>query len=71
MVIEIWVPMGSDNGFLPGDTKPLPESVSASSVKSSDIHLRVFTQSSINKIGLNLLSNFHPNISGVIELMYF
>ena len=41
MATKIWVNIGSGNGFLPDDTKPLPD---WSSAKSYDIHIRAISQ---------------------------
>ena len=43
MTTEIWVNIGSGNGLMPDDTKPLPEPILTNqSVKSSDIHIAQF-----------------------------
>ena len=45
MAAEIWVNIGSGNGLLPDDTKPLPEPVLTDHQWSpSDIHIREISQ---------------------------
>ena len=73
MATEIWVNIGSGNGLLPDGTKPLPEPVDWSSVKSSDIHIRAISQEipqpAITKIRLKITNlKFHSNFPGANEL---
>ena len=39
MTKQNWVNIGSGNGLLPDSTKPLPQPMLTSLVRSSDIHL--------------------------------
>ena len=72
MTTEIWVNIGSGNGLLPDDTKPLPD---WSSVKASDIHIRGISQQmpqpTITKIRLKITClNFQSNFPGANELTH-
>ena len=74
MATEIWVNIGSGNGFLPDGTKLLPD-IDWSSVKLSDIHTRAISQEmpepSVSKIHLKITHlKFNPNFPGANELTY-
>ena len=70
MATEIWVNIGSGNGFLPDGTKLLPD-IDWSSVKFSDIHIRAISQEmpqpSVSKIHLKIT---HLKSKGANELTY-
>ena len=77
MATEIWVNISSGNGLLPDGTKPLPEPMLTSSVRSSDIHLRAssqeITQPSITEIIWKIkymYLKFHSNFPGASELNF-
>ena len=71
---EIWVNIGSLDGLLPDNTKPLPESMlTGHHLKSSDIDSRAISQEmhqpSITKIHLKITClKFHSNFPGAYEL---
>ena len=74
MTTSIWVSIGSDNGLLPEDSKPLPEPMLTTHLlKSTDIHLRAVSQEvlppSITKFSLKItFLKFHSNLPGSNEL---
>ena len=73
MATAIWVNIGSGNGLSPDGTKPLPEPILTSSVKSSDIHIRaisqVMPQPSVTEIRLKItFLKFHSKFPGAYEL---
>ena len=76
MVTQIWVNIGSGNGFLPDGTKPLPDPIMPmlSLVRPSDFHLRSISreipQPLIPKFRLKICClKFQSNLSRVSELI--
>ena len=70
-----WVNIGSGNGLLPDGTKPLPEPVDLSLVRSIDINLMAISPKipsrSITKITLKTIyPQFYLNFPGANELFY-
>ena len=76
MVTWIWVNIDSGNALLPDGTKPLPEPMLDSSIRSSDIHPRAISQkipqSSIIKISLKITYlKLHSNLPRADELSLY
>ena len=67
MSSEIFLNIGSGNGLLPDNTKPLPEPMLTWSVTSNDIHLGVISleisQPWITKISLKITDMKFPSNS--------
>ena len=75
MVTQLWVNIDSGNGLLPDRTKPLPEPMLTSSVRSSENHLWAVAQEiprpAITEINLEIIYvKFLSNLPATNELNY-
>ena len=71
MAIQIWVNIGSDDGLLPDDTKPSPESMVSSDINLKEISQQI-PQLSITKVSLKITYlKFRSNLPGAIGLMVY